>query len=181
MQWHRWDLLHSSGRLTVLLISLVGSSGPAWKERFTLTSCSTSLGGFTHCGADPRGGIGASWSCSLLRGGFLCRERIRNNHRFPYDIWEASFESVLKRSDHTDKRERNRSHTMTVEGVEAPVVDPLGNRVYNDDYDYWDGPDLLEGSTHTVWETSPALDRGLQRNVQEQTLNSSFGQFPIQQ
>lgn len=40
-----WDLLHSSGRLMVLLISFVPDPAPARSEQPTLTSCITSRGG----------------------------------------------------------------------------------------------------------------------------------------
>lgn len=79
LQGHGCDLLHSSGKLMVFLISLVAGPGPAWNEQSTLTSCNTSLGGAVPRGNDPWAELEAFLCCSLFWEGFLWKEIIRNN------------------------------------------------------------------------------------------------------
>lgn len=43
-----------------------------------------------------------------------------------------------------------RSHTMTVGGVEAPRMDPLGIHACDDNYYFCDGADLPEDSKDTA-------------------------------
>lgn len=49
-----WALLHSFGRLMVLLSSPVAGAGLAWKEWSMLTSCTTSPERTTRWGSEPR-------------------------------------------------------------------------------------------------------------------------------
>ena len=174
MQGPGCDLLHSSGRLMVFLISPVEGPGPARNEQFTLTSCITSLGGATHWGDEA---FGASLGCCLFWETLLWEELTRNISRV---IHVKRIEWINPKKKYwiiMTGQDRTCSPTRTVGGPEARGVDLLGSHAYNDKNDNWDGAGLSEDNRHNFWENSPALDWGLQRNMGVQTCFTSLDQF----